>query len=187
MSLQSSTQLIMGYKMKNIILVNLFLLLFVACSSQTKNFTQHGSFVFDGGVMQEQKWDDHLLFDRITGYQEFTAAFDFAAYRVERNSPFFQWFSAEDKALIRTSAGPCYIGLFYTVDSKKISLGHLKDQLSKAGATFYSFRSFYDNLINHPKAPHYSYGQYTEVGMCFSGSVESLRLDFPGFTTVTIK
>lgn len=166
----------------------MFLIVSIAsCSSQTKNFTQAGDFVFDGGVKQEQKWPDYLRFDRVTWYHEFTSVFDLAVYRVDKNSPFFQWFSPEEKATIRTSSGPCYISLYYSLDSKKISTSHLKEQLRKMGAEFYSFTDFFNNLASHPKAPSYSYPLYTELGMCFKHPIDQMTIDLPGFNSVIVK
>lgn len=153
----------------------------------SKNFTQSGEFVFDGGVFQEKKWNDNLVFKRVTWYHEFTTAFDLAFYKIDPTSPFFNWFSAEEKATVRSSKGPCFIALQYTLDSKKISPAMLKEQLKEMGADFKLFRQFYDNLANHPKSPYYSYSMFSELGMCFAHPVESLVIDLPGFQTVIIK
>ncbi len=158
-----------------------------SCSSQTKNFTQAGDFIFDGGVIQEQKWSENLRFERATWYHEFTSVFDLAVYRIDKSSPFFQWFSAEEKAIIRTSSGPCFISLYYSLDSKKISTAHLKEQLRKMGAEFYGFTEFYNNLANHPKASSYSYPLYTELGMCFKHPIDQMTIDLPGFNSVIVK
>ncbi len=68
--------------MKIVISLMLLTMSLYPCSSQTKNFTQAGDFIFDGGVIQEQKWSENLRFERATWYHEFTSVFDLAVYRL---------------------------------------------------------------------------------------------------------
>lgn len=173
--------------MKKYLMLAFLSLGIIACSSMSKNFTQRGELIFDGGVYQGKTWSQNLVFKRMTWYNEFTTAFDVAFYRIDSTSPYFDWFSAEEKATVRTSSGPCFIAFYYSLDSKRLPPSIFKEQIKEMGGDFKLFRNFYENLLNHPQAPYYSLSMYTREGICFAHPVEKIMLDVPGFNTVEIK
>ncbi|MCK5882819.1 MAG: hypothetical protein KAG61_03960 [Bacteriovoracaceae bacterium] len=173
--------------MKRIFLIAIALLLIASCGTLTKHFTQRGTLEFSGGLYKSKTWSDSLEFDRVTWYREFTTMYDLAWTKIDIQSPFFSWFSAEERSKIRESLGPCYIALAYYEDSDKISTSMLMEQLREQGMKKININRFSKYLKIHPQAGAYSLQQYKVYGLCTSSDKKSIKIDFPGFSTIKIK
>lgn len=160
------------------------LVMIFGCSSLTRNIIQPGKFVFDGGVYKDKKWDDQFVMKRTTWYTGLTTVFDIAIAKVDVESPFFQWFDKTDRMNIKLSKGPCFVGLYYSGDEKRIPMGVVRSQIRDRGGNIKQFNSFFENLRAHPKSYEYSYSMYKEIGFCFDGPVKNVPITIPGFPEV---
>ncbi len=173
--------------MKRIITLFGLFVFAASCSTMSKHFVQKGTLAFDGGVYKNKTWDDDLVFKRVTWYREFTAMYDLAWSKIDTKSPFFSWFSGEERAKIRSSIGPCFVALSYFEDSKKISTSMFLEQMRKQGFEKINVNRFAKYLKVHPQAGEYSLHQYKVYGLCSKTDVDLVKIDFPGFNTVEIK
>lgn len=174
--------------MKKITLVFIFLL-FSSCSNLSKNFSKNGDFSLRGGVFQNSKWKDTLIFDRYTWFHEITMLFDLIVTRVDPKSPFHDWFSNYEKKVL-AECSDAYIVLDYSLDSEKISKKMVENDAKRAGFEKVSLPNFKNHLKLHPDVEELSLQLYDVSGFCYKGEIasrEKIIVRFPGFSEVVIK
>lgn len=166
-----------------ICLYSLICLLFISCSSQSKNMISTGELVFKSGVSKNQKWDDSLVFVRKSWYKEFNLMFDLLYRKIDLNGPFSQWYSSSEKEVINSCSDALLVVSYY-LDSKKISYSMFKEQMKNAGYEEFALEQFGQNLRLHPDYDSLSLTLHKVHGFCRKGTAldAELRVAFPGFS-----
>ena len=152
------------------------------CAHYSRNIVKHGSFDFRGGKIADLSWSDGLSFRRTSWFNELTLSVDILWQKVDRASPFYQWFSKDERATVEKCAD-FYIALFYTLESKKYSLADFRVALEPLGLTERAVTSFAKNLDAHPDYFNQGFNPYKVVGMCGTGVINSVDITIPGFST----
>ena len=117
--------------MKRIISISLILLM-ASCSSLTKNMTKQGEFSIRSGYHKDISWDDSLTFDRYSWYHEWTLHLDVMMAKVDKNSPFYSWFSRSEKGLMNRCQD-AYVTMSYHLDPDRISQKMFLEEMEKMG------------------------------------------------------
>ncbi len=173
--------------MKKYLGLALILLLSSACSNLSKNFVRHGEFEISSGKAGNTQWEDDLVFQRFSWYKELTLVYDILAVRIDKNSPYYNWFSqAEKEAMARCKDS--FVAVTYAQDDEKISKQDMIDQFKDQAHSRFALREFKRNLKMHPDYEMLRLQLYKVDGICQeSFEKKDLSLTFPGFKAQTIK
>lgn len=169
--------------MKKLFLV--FLLAF-SCSTLNKNLVKEGTYDIKGGVYKNMKWDESLTFKRVSWFKELTLTFDIFMTQIKKESPFYVWFSEDEKKLVE-SCLDSRIVLTYAWDPMQISREGFFAEAEKMGYERLSVPNFHSNVKMHPNFARINVYLYKTSLLCRKrlGS-ESLAITFPGFNTVLL-
>lgn len=171
---------------KNILLI-LILASLISCANLSKNFVKKGEFTLRGGVFQNLKWNDSLVFDRYSWFHEATLLYDIMITKIDQKSPFYDWLSKDEKERL----GKCdasYIAISYSLDSGKISKKMMENDAKRSGYQRISLTHFKQQFKAH--ADEFSAEFYDIAGLCYRGDLrnrENILIRFPGFNEVSIK
>ncbi len=176
----------------NIRFLNLMIMLLVlsSCSTLSKNMTKEGTFSINGGRALDQRWDDSLIFRRISWYVELNIVFDLMMGKVSKKSKFYNWFSGLDKQRIK-DCSELYMLITYSSDSAdSTSRSELLHQLENNHIKLIRLRSFTDNFHMHPSARINFLDKYSVDGICLNkgqnSNLKSSKISFPGFNQVSL-
>lgn len=162
----------------------MIILFLSSCSNLSVNMTQEGEFELIGGVLKTDKWKDKLIFKRVSWYQELNMLFDIYIAKMETSSPFYNWFSFEEKNdLARCDSK--YIIMTYHLDSNRISRESFENQLESQRFRFVGVSHFNENIKLHPDYARSHFRLYRINALC--GKNHSVTINFPGFNEYTIK
>jgi hypothetical protein len=168
-----------------VIKILLFILAF-GCTTLNKNMTKKGTYTIGGGVYQNQRWDDDLVFDRVSWFKELTLSFDLFYTKVEKDSPFYQWFSDDEKRLVEQCLEN-YVVLTYAWDPMQISREGFFAEVLKQGYERLSIPNFHQNVKMHPNFARINVYLYKTNLICrrkLGG--DPLIVSFPGFKSVKL-
>ncbi len=163
-------------------------LLLCSCSNLSKNTIYEGTFDVKSGVHQNVSWEDALVFKRTSWFQEATLLFDLMLVSVDSGSPFYHWFSSDEKSLL----GQCeknYVVLAYALNSKKLSNREFVAQAEDSGFEEIKLPSFKSHLSLHPVFTRQSLRLYKVYGLCQKKAAigqKKLIVRFPGYREVVI-
>lgn len=158
----------------------------LSCSNLSKNLVSEGSFLLEGGVYKDKKWNDNLVFKRVSWYQELTLLYDVIMARVDESSPFYLWFSEHEKRTI-TECDDFYVSLNYALDPDKISQGMFRAEMEKAGYDEFLLPRFASYLKLHPDFERLALKLYSIYGYCrHKESKGEIKIHFPGFEDKTL-
>lgn len=173
-------------------LFNIFLLfLVVSCAShESFNQTTTGEILFRGGTYRLQRWNDNLVFKRMSWYHGVTLYYDALVWEASPDSPFALWFDDSEKELF----GKCeslVVSAAYSADLLKISHVNFREQMKLNGYDDVVVNSFAKFIKTHPSAPDWKLQNYKIMGYCKRSpsamNSENLVINFPGFKQLEIK
>ena len=170
--------------MKNIIKLIIVSLLTYSCASTnlSKNIVREGDFLVKNGVFADKKWEENLIFKRLSWYHELTLQFDLLLAPVSAQSSFNFWFSPTEQQDIQ-KCSDFRVVLAYSLDTKLIPYSILNEQLELAGFKKVELFNFKKHLMVHPDSELNSLRLYQVYGICrLDKEVKPLILNFPGFT-----
>lgn len=164
--------------MKKLILITL---LFCSCSNLSKNFVRQGQLEMRAGKVNDQQWEDDLVFKRYSWYRELTLVYDVLIYKVDQNSPWYNWFSkAEREAMAECKES--FVVLSYTWDEDKINKKEMIGQFKTLGYSRFALREYGRNIRMHPDYEALRLQLYKVDGICReSFQKRPLVLSLPGF------
>lgn len=173
---------------KGFILIMAVIVYLSSCSGLSKNMVKRGNVHIKGGVYQNLKWEDQLIFNRLSWYKELTLFFDAKLARIDEKSPFNNWFSPSERELL-FECDDYYVVLTYMLDAKKISKGMFLDQFRKQGYQKLYISSFESHLRLHPDNEKLSLNVYDVFALCRKkgGEKAESTISFPGFNRVAIE
>ena len=164
------------------LVITLLLITFTSsCANQlTSNIIKDGESIIAGGVSSKAKWDESMLFKRVSWYKDFTLLFDSHMWKVPEGSPFLNWFSDREKSYMNKCAD-FYVLITYAMDTDLISDKDFLKQLELQGADFMELPEFKSNLKLHPHFLENSFSHYKVGGLCVKRSSTTLKVSFPGY------
>jgi len=167
--------------------LNLFILLLIfSCSTMTKNLFVKGSFSLRGGRKHEVQWQDSLVFKRASWYKELTMYFDVAYTHIDAKSPFYNWFSNNEKEELKDCID-IIITAEYAFRPRDISKGMFKKEVLRFGYESFVVNDFERNLRMHPDFSRFQTGVYSTHAFCRRGMLSrAVAITFPGFETVLL-
>lgn len=169
--------------------VLIILLIFSSCSSLTENIIKKDNFKIKNGRFNNLSWNDSTVFRRSSWYKELTLMFDLYLQKIDSNSPFFNWYSESEQEKIK-SCEESYIGISYSIDSKKVSQALFYSEMEKNGFENFPVRGFKDHLKVHPIFDKKNMKLYKINGFCLVDkskySSQSLIVNFPGFSSTKV-
>ncbi len=174
-------------KMQTIRFLLFFLSVFaLSCSTLNKNMTKKGSYTLGGGVYKDQRWSDDLDFTRVSWFKELTLTFDIFYTKIEKSSPFYQWFSDDEKKMVESCLDN-YVILTYAWDPMQISREGFFAEIEKKGYERLSIPNFHQNVKMHPNFARINVYLYKTNLICRRGlKKEELVISFPGFNSLKL-
>jgi len=148
-----------------------------SCSVITKNTARETTLLIHGGQYDKSQWDDDLIFQRVSWYQEFNLLADVLWIKAPEG-PFAAWFGKNELKEIE-SCPVFFIFIHYTNPYKKVSVGQIKSQITENGGKFVSLGHFSENLVQHPQFIENSLGVYKIEGLCMQNS-DGVTVQIPG-------
>jgi len=147
---------------------------------------KEGSYTIGGGVFQNQKWDQDLDFKRISWFKELTLTFDLFLTEVDKGSPFYQWFSEDEKKMVQSCVDSKVV-LTYAWDPMQISRERFFDELDKQGYERLSIPNFHSHVKMHPNFARINVYLYKTHLICRKSlKSDKVLVAFPGWNTVTL-
>lgn len=158
----------------------------VSCAGVLKrNVVTHSDIVFRGGTFHDQRWEEELVFRRVSWFDEITMLYDFAYARIDENNPFVSWLGKE-----RLSIAECdqfYAVLIYTKRNSVANTSFLKDQFTRAGYDEMILVDFADEVRSHQGFKDWRLSQHKILGLCRRAEAKSpISLHLPGFDSVSV-
>lgn len=166
----------------------LALLCSCATSNMSRNTTQEGDFLLNGGKNGQQSWNDGLIFKHLSWYKELSLVFDVHLARLDKNSPFLSWLSPKEKENY-DSCHDFIVTVAYAIDGKRISMPMFMDVMKKQGFSRISLSQFHSFLKLHPDFELSSLQNYEVFGLCGTQEPKSdgISIEFPSFAPLYFK
>lgn len=157
-----------------------------SCTTLNKNMIKEGTYDIKGGVYKNMRWDDSLTFRRVSWFKELTLTFDTFSAPVSRDSPFYAWFSDDEKKLVEGCLESRVI-LTYAYDPMQISREGFFEQAEGLGYERLAIPHFHSNVKMHPNFARINVYLYKTHLLCRKKlGNESLAVTFPGFNTIIL-
>lgn len=165
----------------------LMMVLFLAsCSNLSKNMTKNGQFLVRNGAYAEKVWNENLVFNRFSWYQEMSLQYDLMIAKMPASSAFNYWFSADELKDVQ-SCTDFRVILIYTLDSKKIAHSSFFEQAEIANFQKIDIQTFKKQLIMHPDSSEQSLNLYQVYGLCKkTKDLKPIVVNFPSFQEVIV-
>jgi len=152
-----------------------------------KNLIKRGQYRIGGGVHNDLKWEDDLFFTRISWFKELTLSFDLLETQIGKESPFYNWFSEDEKEMLNACIDS-HVVVTYAWSPMQISRTSFFTAMEAQGYERIAIQTFQKNLQMHPHFARLNIGLYKTHALCrkkISGG--KLMLRFPGFKEVGLK
>ncbi len=163
----------------------IFLLTF-SCSTLNKNMVKIGTYDISGGVFENLKWDTSLTFKRISWFKELTLTFEIFMTTVTKDSPFYVWFSEDEKRMVESCLDNKIV-LTYAWDPMQISREGFYAEVEKLGYERMSIPNFHSHVKMHPNFARINVYLYKTSLICRKKiGDQKLVISFPGFNSVTL-
>lgn len=164
------------------------LLALVSCSSNlSNNKVSQGIVDFPGGRNGIVSWEDTLTFKRFSWYRGVTLSYDLLAYKVLPTSKFVNWFSKDEKNLLKTCKD-LVITINYSARHALIKHSDFNILMKDTGFETVSVRRFAHSIKAHPAFEAWNLQQYKINGFCHKTQTTSnLVVNFPSFPEGFIK
>ncbi len=166
----------------------LLVLAILACGHLNQNFVKKGIFSFDGGKYKGQTWSDQLTFDRYTWYRQISMMYDLLWYKVDPTSPFYVWFSDNEKQKISECAR-FYVTVIYSYVANNGGISHREfyDQMALNQLEEYALVDFNRELRSHPEYTRWVMKSHKVTGFCDRGTTnEPILIQFPSQDRLSI-
>jgi len=153
-----------------------------SCSHYSKNLVTSGKVTFKEGVYSDQKWKGKLRFERTSWMQELTLLYDVLWSPIGENSPYFAWFSNDEKEIIK-GCDQFFVALRYSLDAKRVSHSDVRNTIEQNGLNEIIVNSFSKNLKSHPSWLPYGLNQHKVSGFCQKGNLkdDQIVVTVPGY------
>jgi hypothetical protein len=170
------------------------LFIFFGCSTTFNKKSEHivtyNIVPFVGGLKNNQSWDDHLDFHRISWFKGATMSYDLMIARLPADSPFRNWLDDFDQSLIKNCTD-LFIGLTYFDHLNRKKRSTLTHQLETQGFKRLILTGFKEHLVNHPTYTTRHLFRHFPYAFCMERKEEigkEMVLDFeiPGFPKKSI-
>lgn len=153
----------------------------------SKNIVNESDFTFRDGRIADRTWEADLSFERYSWYKELSLILEVFVSEIPKNSPFFDWFSENEKNIIN-NCQHFVVLLHYVLDSKRISYPELRSEMERNGYQEVMIPHFAKNIQLHPDYESNRLVQHKVKGFCSKKSQNTpIELEFPGYRTVQIK
>lgn len=160
---------------------------FISCSNLSKNMTKSGTYVVRNGAYADKMWKENLVFERYSWYQEMSLQYDVMIAKLDANSSFNFWFSA-DELKDANDCADFRVVLLYTLDSKKIAHSSFFEQAESSNFLRLDVQAFKKQLLMHPDSSENSLNLYQVYGLCKkTKDLKPIVINFPSFQEVTIR
>ena len=166
--------------------VKYFLLLsfICSCSTMTKNLHLDGELTLSGGRSGTKTWDDELVLKRSSWFKELTMYYDILYTHIDETSPFYNWFSLEEKATLQECVDIIVLSA-YAFRPRDISKTMFRMEMAKYGYESFTLNTFEKNIRMHPDYARFQMGVYSTYAFCRKGiKAEKISIEFPGFKEV---
>lgn len=161
-------------------------LLIFGCSSWSKNMVKEGNLIFRGGRIDNHQWKDSLIFKRTSWYKELTLVSEILITEVDKNSPFYDWFSASEKRSLEECKQK-YVVAAYFLDGKGLSKEDFLSQAFSQGLEKKILSTFEKQLRMHPDSELVSFGLYKVFALCSNFSdKKDIIVNFPGYNSIKL-
>ena len=173
--------------MNKILLVILCLFSIYSCSTLDKNLIKRGTYRIGGGVHNSEKWEDDLLLKRISWFKELTLSFDLLETKIGKESPFYRWFSEDEKEMLDQCIDS-HVVVTYAWSPMQISRTSFFSAMEEQGYERISIPTFQKNLQMHPHFARLNISLYKTHALCRKRlSSSKLMLRFPGFKETSLE
>jgi hypothetical protein len=162
------------------------LLLVAACANNGVNVTKRGPFVFSGGVFEQERWSDKLVFERNSWYRGLTLVFETNLARLDESSPFNKWFSIDERRRV-AECRDFIVGISYSMDVDLIPHSLFRSEMDRNGYRELTLPHFSEQLKGHPDSIQMLAADYKIQGYCSKTERKAISLNFPGFRTVIVE
>ena len=141
-----------------------------------------GDLEIRNGNYKNKIWKGRILFKRTSWFQELNLLYDVLVWKVSEKSKFFEWFSEEEAAKVK-SCSSFIISLSYQMDQSKLSHQMFFEQIRKYDYELVNMNNFYNQLKFHPDFTENSLSLYRFEGLCLSKKKDDkdVVINFPGF------
>lgn len=162
------------------------LLITMSCTTLNKNMVKEGKYDITGGVFENLRWEDTLTFKRVSWFKELTLTFDIFMVNIGKESPFYSWFSKDEKQVVE-SCLDSKVMLTYAWDPMQISREGFYSEVEKLGYERISIPNFHGHVKMHPNFARINVYLYKTSLICRRKIGDSkLVISFPGFNSVTL-
>lgn len=166
--------------------IPVFLIGMSSCSHSnfSKHFVQTDQLVMKGGISENKKWDDELVFQRNSLYQELSLIYDILATKISADSPFINWFSARELEEFNKCQSFILWG-YYVLEDNRVRIRKFESKLEEAGAEKVNIYNLISYLKLHPDFSFLNLQLHNFYGSCFAEKdVKELEFFFPNFRKI---
>lgn len=168
------------------VLALIILLTITSCSNLSKNMVKEGSFSISSGRLGKYKWNDSLVLNRVSWYHELTLLLDVMYVNIDEKSPFYNWFSLDEKSRISSCREKLLI-ISYALDSNRLSQVMLKNKIKYYGFEDITVTHFATSLKSHPDFERLSLTLYKVDFFCKrSKQVDDMFITFPNYDEIKL-
>lgn len=169
-------------------LLFLTLLIFANCSSNLSHNKVAVSYAdFPGGRNGSMSWEDNLQFKRFSWYRGVTLSYDALMYRVQPESKFVNWFSKDEKELLKRCKD-LIITIKYSARHSNIKHSDFNVHMLEKGFERVSINRFVSSIKAHPAFETWNLQQYKVRGYCNkTQQLSNFIINFPSFPEAIVK
>lgn len=163
----------------------LLLIILSACSSyRGVNRIGESKLTVNSGLKGSVEWSDSLEFSRRSFYQEANMMYDFLVSKVEKDSPFNQWFGP-----MPANCSQVYILLSYVKQGALLTPGYLAKQIEDSGYSIITVPTFSNHIKSNASFQQKNLGFYKVRALCpkTGNSGSNIVFNIPGYKTTTVE
>lgn len=161
--------------------------LFSCANNMSQNNVVFSERSFTGGVYKTEKWNDEMLFKRVSWYQQLTLIYDVFIHKLDPQSKFKMWFSKDELEEVEKCGAEVLIVFHYAYESKKIPDRFFREEMSKNNFDEIFLTTFSKNLMLHPDTNRWNLVRHKVACFCRkTRSEKTLTVNFPSFSEVSI-
>ncbi len=168
--------------MKTRILALSLLAILISCGNMTKNFVKEGDALIKGGTAGAEPWSDALVFQRLSWYSELNLMYDVFLTKMDKNSPFWQWYSESEVRRLNKCKN-VYVSITFSLDSDRISQQMFYNQILSDSLSEVITNDFDLALSNHPDYNKFFLSLYKIKTLCSTREIGDIAIKFPNFRT----
>lgn len=164
----------------------ILILLLVSCSSVFKRSSvMESDVVIKGGTYHDKKWDEELVFKRVSWFDEVTMAYDFLYAKLNEDNPFRNWLGKERMGVAKCS--DFYAVLVYTKRNSIVNRTALIQQFVQKGYEEMVLVDFSHELQAHQGFRDWRLTDHKIMGICAKPQAQKpVEIEMPGFRNVKV-